>query len=167
MRENWWKFLVLALVVGGLVWWRQQEPQESVLDLPTEEEALEDTVDTFLRDRGLVLPEDSDRANLADQANSGATGVAVRKQEATGTEVTVMAALPDLTDGVYVAWVRQDDGKYLKLGTLRASKGGWLLDYSGKAELMSEEVVVSREDSSQVTTPDEIMLKGTFPQTEQ
>lgn len=162
-RENWWKFLVLALVVLGLIWWRQNrnQPEE---ELVTEAEQIEEQVNRYLEERGIELPEGGRRANLKDVAEGLGTGVAtvVESDETEERTYTVIAGLPDLSVGWYVVWARNAEGDLVNLGRMRQAKGGYLLDTTSAQDLSGyEEVVISKEDSVS-DEPSEIVLEGEF-----
>jgi hypothetical protein len=162
MKDNWWKFLVLAVVVIGLVWWRQNQAPREELEVPTPEEQLEQQVNQFLEDSGIRLPEGSERANLSDQTGGSATGVASRQVGTTRTDITVIADLPDLTGGSYVAWLTDEDGDFERMGALRPAKGGYLIDFSTSQNIEGmDEVVISRETSI-TNQPSELILQGSF-----
>ncbi len=104
---------------------------------------------------------------LTPQSGYQATGYA-RHGFADGRyTLTVLADLPDLESGqVYQVWLVQgaadSEATPRKVGQLRSSKSGYLLDYSASEDLTSHtSFVVSREqtDDNQIETP---VLTGTL-----
>ena len=161
LKDNGWRFLVLGAVVIGLIWWRQQGLVNQDEDILAEQLALEQQVNEFLEERGIELPEGSDRANLRSVAGELGTGVATRVEGGEQTEFTVVAALQELEAGWYEAWLRAD-GEVLSMGRMRSAKGGFVVDYSTGVDASSySNVVVSRQDSS-TSEPMEIVLEGEF-----
>lgn len=162
MRENWWKFLVLAGVVGGLVWWRQGQAPKEEIEVQTPEERLEEQVNRFLDDSGISLPEGAERANLSDVSGGDASGVVSKEESGSLTELTVIADLPELTGGSYVAWLVSDEGVFMRLGALRAAKGGFLVDFSSTSDLTGYDTVVVSRETSITTQPSSEILRGSF-----
>jgi hypothetical protein len=159
LQKDWWRYAAVVAVVFGLVWWRNQAPEA-----PTEEKTLaqvtEERTNQFLKDAGIAIPEGSERANLEDATNTGATGVATRRERNGRTEVTVIAGVPDEA-GTYVGWLRNEAGEYLRMGTMRVSKGGLTLDYS-RANIDEYDRVVVSKETTVGNRPTSEVLRGSF-----
>lgn len=123
-----------------------------------QEVQLEQEVNQFLEENNVQLPEGSERVNLADPTNSGAKGVVTTQEEGASEEVTVLAALPEPTEGSYYAWIKRGDNDFQLIGQLMQGKGGYMLEkmISGQVE---GQIVVSREIEVQ-QAPSTIVLEG-------
>lgn len=162
LRENWWKYLILAVVVVGLLWYRRDGTEDTPeVVTPNDDEVVEQQVDDFLRDRNISLPEGGDRANLRDQTDDGLTGVATRTDE--NELITVLADLPDPEAGnFYQAFLLSGDNDYLSLGRLRPAKGGYLLETRVDADLSGYDTVVISRETGEASEPSRILLRGNF-----
>jgi hypothetical protein len=158
-QKDWWRFAAVAAVVIGLAWWRNQTPSA-----PVEEKTLaqvtEERTNQFLKDAGITIPEGSERANLEDATNSGATGIATRRETNGRTNVTVIAGVPN-ENNAYVGWLVNEAGEYRRLGTMRIAKGGLTLDFSGSNLDGFDQVVVS-EEANVGSKPTKEVLRGSF-----
>jgi hypothetical protein len=158
-QKDWWRYVAVAVVVVGLAWWRNQAPKA-----PVEEKSLaqvtEERTNQFLEDAGIIIPEGSERANLEDVTATGATGIATRREVNGRTEVTVIAGVPN-ENNTYVGWLTNASGEYTRMGTLRVSKGGLTLEYSGNDLDELNQVVVS-EEMNVGNSPTKEVLRGTF-----
>jgi hypothetical protein len=164
MKDNWWKIGVLAVVILGLVYWRQQGAQpEQAIEL-NEEQQLEERVNRFLEETGRVLPEGAERANLTDEVGEGAgTGVATRVADERGTTITILAGLPDPRGGFYQAFLVLGDNEYRSIGRLEAGKGGYMIERRlSNVPEEANEIVVSHEQSLTERPRGDIVLRGTF-----
>lgn len=159
-EKDWWRYLAVVVVVGGLIWWRNRAVGEPVAQPLTQEQVTEQKTNQFLQDAGISIPAGTDRANLADVNNVGATGVATRKVTNGTTEVSVIAGIADESK-MYVAWLKNDSNQYKRLGTLRVAKGGLTLDYSGKNLDGYGKVIVS-EEVKVGSAPTKLILEGGF-----
>lgn len=75
--------------------------------------------------------------------------------------LSVMATLPELTEGNYQVWFKEINGDAIrKAFTLEMSKGGYLGSASISSEVLPFEVLVSRE-MTQDDAMEEVILSGT------
>lgn len=158
-NKDWWRYGLVALVVVGLLWWRNRQQPEAPVAPMSEQEATE-RANKFLQEAGIEVPEGTERANLMDLVNEGLTGVVTRKVEGGKTEISVIAGLPETTK-LYVAWLANDQGDWRRLGRLVDEKGGMKLDYQGEGIGGFDEVVVSEETGVGVK-PTKPVLRGYF-----
>ncbi len=160
MKDTWWKFLVLGLVIVGLLMWRKgQSEDQPVADIASEEE-VEQRVNHLLEQANISLPENSERINLRALEGVEATGVVSLSKDENETRVAVIASLPENESENYVVWMVGDGVDALKLGRLRLAKGGYLLDQSVSEDLRQYERVLIGKESD---LPDSPLLSGDLP----
>jgi len=167
MKDNWWRLLLLIAVVIGLIWWRQSRNDDNkpTPNTNTEEQQVEERANRFLEERNIQLPEGAERTNLKDVSGGEGTGVVTRVASDNKTELTVLAALPDLDEGYYMAWVRNGDNSVQKLGRLQMGKGGYMVDAQVNQKLSgAEKVIISRETKA-TDEPTSVVLEGAFKET--
>jgi hypothetical protein len=154
--------LILILVVVGLIWWRQRDtgPSEEEQQLQEQME-LEQQVDEFLQERGIELPEGSDRANLRDVTGGAAAGVVIRQVGDMEAEYTVIGALPAPESGWYEAWLVSDN-RILDMGRMREGKGGYVVDFSTTEDVSGLDQVQVSQEIRVTEQPTEILLEGSF-----
>lgn len=162
MEGNWWKFLVLGAVILGLVWMRQGTSEEEELGDILTGAALEQQVNDFLETQNMTLPEGGDRANLASQNGSEATGVATREVGEVFTKFHLLASLPDLENGLYEAYVVNDMDENLRLGAMNVRKGGYLLEATMAEDVSGYDIVRIYSPSSVAGSLGDLVLQGTF-----
>lgn len=133
--------IVLVSVLGlylGLKWWNSQTanmPQPALTDGLSVDERGE----SLLKQFGL----NKDRSA---QLKGAGEGYGVVRWSVDKKAMTIVADLPVLTTGMYQVWLKDAQDIFTKLGTMRYSKGGYVLDYSSKMSLPSTFfVVVSKE----------------------
>lgn len=159
-KTGWLSLLLVVLLVGSLAGCRRGG-EEADLELPDETQ-VEEQVNRFLEENQVTLPEGAERANLSSPEDSGETGVVTRQEQEVGEEVTVLAALPDLEQGSYYAWMVTGEDSYELIGALNPAKGGYLIERVMSGEVQSTgEVVVSRE-TSVGDAPTNVVLRGSF-----
>lgn len=162
LKDNWWKFLVLGAVVVGLIWWRQQGTELQNEDELAEQLELQEQVDEFIEERGIELPEGSERANLRAEEGVTGTGVATRVAEGEGVdEFTVAVDLPEPESGWYVAWLVNDE-ETVKLGRLTMTKSGFVGDFSVDEEVSGLNQVRISQETGEVEEPSNTVLEGSF-----
>jgi len=161
LQENWWKFVVLGLVIVALIMWRQQQTAPENQQALAEQMQLAQEVDQFLDEQGITLPSDGDRANLKAVEGVVGNGVAVRMVEDDKTEYTLIANLAEPDMGGYFGWL-SDGTEYLSLGRMRSGKGGFILDYTLlQSGDQFNRVIVSQEEAPD-QSPSSIVLEGAF-----
>src|SRR3989344_1529910 len=99
--------LAIVAVVSGVVYWIKK-PSLKNLPKPTSTPTIEQIEgkleDTFKRQ----IPEDLDKTELKDVAGGDGSGVAARKFEKGGFNLTVLADLPDPEAGnFYQVWLQR------------------------------------------------------------
>ncbi len=160
MQNKQW-LLGAAVVVAllGLVFWRSRQARNDLAQTTVEPtQALEQRVNEFLQERNITLPEGAERVNLESKGAGNETGVvSVQKQE-TATELSVIAGLPEVSEGTYQAKLIDTDAGDQKalditLGSLHLNKGGYLLDTSVSQDVADFEVI-------QVVKGDQVLLEG-------
>lgn len=166
MRGQWW-WVVLAIVVVGIVFWKFQGGGEEVAEdleeiIPNEVVEGERRAEEFLSEKGIDLPNGATRAVLFDKTGGNATGVVVREQMNGQALYTVLAALPDPTDGWYQAWLaRAGNQEPVSLGILALGKGGYLTEVTREFLTDYSRVLVTRETVDD-ETPELVILEGEF-----
>ncbi len=133
--------IILVSVLGlylGMKWWNSQTanmPQPAL----TEGLSVDERGESLLKQFGL----NKDRSA---QLKGTGEGYGVVRWSEDKKSMTVVADLPLLSRGVYQVWSKDAQNVLTKLGTMRYSKGGYVLDYSSKTNLPSTlSVVVSKE----------------------
>lgn len=133
--------IILVSVLGlylGLKWWNSQTanmPQPAL----TEGLSVDERGESLLKQFGL----NKDRSA---QLKGTGEGYGVVRWSEDKKSMTTVADLPVLTTGMYQVWLKDSQGVLTKLGTMRYSKGGYVLDYSSKTSLpASFTVEVSKE----------------------
>ncbi|HKY73926.1 MAG TPA: anti-sigma factor [Patescibacteria group bacterium] len=134
----------VILILGGYLgvkWWKSQIALQKPSIL-TEGVSLDERGQSLLKTYGLS---EQQAAQLKAVEGSDAYGVVRWNTEK--TSLTVLASLPSIKTGAYQVWLTPDDGKQTKLGSMRIEKGGYVLDYVLKKELLPSKfvVVVSKE----------------------
>lgn len=160
--KSWYNlFVVVVLILLGIwVWQRVRGPKTN---LTSEELVLNDQVNQFLDQAGFEIPDDVERANLADVSGGNATGVATRKTDNGTSQFTVLAALPDLDSGWYQAWLNNSDGSApVSLGKLRVAKGGYLVETTTNQDWSDKSQVTVTLEQTMDDQPESTILKGSF-----
>ncbi len=129
---------------------------------------VEEVTQDLSRQLGVTIPEDVERISLADISGGSATGLAIRKYEGGLFEHTILAALPDLSEGkFYAGWlVRGKEGEanysMIATGKLRVAKSGYLLDFSSSKDLSDHAAVVVTLETKDDGKPEKNILEGSF-----
>jgi hypothetical protein len=119
-------------------------------------------VNQFLTDKGINLPTGVKRADLSEANSSGGTGVATQDASAGKNNYAVIADLPELNKGTYVAWLKNEAGEILKLGNLKSEKGGMMVDYSTAKDVSTLKQVVVSQEETVGNAPTNVVLEGSF-----
>ena len=124
-------FIVLVVLVGGILILRNiRNKNES---LPTPSPSIEQKIsETF---NGMTIPDDVDRAELKDVSGGDGFGIATRTE--------ILVDLPEAPLGQYYqAKLMNSEGKSVLLGTLKAAKGGYLIEYNSSRYPGYDKVVI-------------------------
>jgi hypothetical protein len=119
-------------------------------------------VNQFLSDKKINLPEGVERADLHEANSSGGTGVATLDKQSGKNSYSVITDLPELTKGMYVAWLKNEAGEVVKLGNLKSEKGGMMVDYSMYQETGSYKQVIVSQEEKVSGAPTNVVLEGSF-----
>jgi hypothetical protein len=143
--------LVILIVIGiGVGMRRAKKTPQVPLVLPSAS-AYEQIQKTF----NISLPTDVERADLKKVGSVEGMGVATRKWQNGKFEFTVLADLPDPTEGKpYQVWLQKDTGEKIFLGNLRVAKGGFLLNFESTVNFSDYKKVIVVETAN--------VLEGSF-----
>lgn len=165
-REHMIGLMVVLLVVGGGLWWRGKKLAQTSQVLPAEGEGveIEDRASELAKRFGVVLPDNLERAELKDVTGGVGSGIATRSLTGDKFELTILAALPDPEKGSwYAGWLVKDEPFAIwPAGNLRIAKGGFLLEFSGEAELNNYKKVVVTLETKEDKKPETHVLEGSF-----
>lgn len=169
MRQRLFGAVILVLVGVGLVFYlRGGEKKEKGEVGEGDKVQVEEVTRDLSRQLGVSVPEDVERTALSDVSGGSATGLATRKYESGRYEHTVLAALPDLSQGTfYEGWLvrgKEGEGDYsvVSTGKLRVAKSGYLLDFSSSNDLTDHPQVVVTLETKDDGKPEKHMLEGSF-----
>ena len=149
--------IILAAVIGLILWFRKSSLTKKVVPTPTPsaEEKIERTFN-------LTIPDNLERADLRDVAGKKGTGLATRSYENGKFTFTVLANLPDLTSGgFYQVWLIKD-GTNLSLGKMRIAKGGYLLEFTSNKDYLDYKGVLVTEEKVFDSKVENRTLEGSF-----
>ena len=119
--------VILVILIGGVLIIKKSL---SVPQTLTTQEKIEKTFN------GLKIPNDAERIDLTDVSGGESFGIA--------TNTEILANLPDLSSGqVYQAWLLNDQGKKILLGSLKNAKGGYIIEYNSSKYPTYTKIVVS------------------------
>lgn len=147
--------IIIVSVLGvylGIKWWNSQTANmpQPVL---TEGISVDERGESLLKQFGL----NKDRSA---QLKGVGEGYGVVRWSEDKASMTVVAELPVLARGVYQAWMKDAQGTLTKLGAMRYSKGGYVLDYSSKMNLPSSFTIVVSKETKNDEKMEETMLEG-------
>ncbi len=154
--------VVLALL-AAFVYYRQNNKKETptVPPVVSNEKTLEDKFK-------IQIPDDVDKADLKATEGGNGSGIATRDFKNSKFTSSVLADLPAPATGeFYQAWlVKGDTGSkdyaVVSLGKLQTAKGGYLLDYSSKADYPDYKKVIVTSEKKLDNTPEKTVLEGSF-----
>lgn len=151
--------IVVLIGIAAVVFFIQnRQPDVTPIDTtptPNIEDRVKDIEDNFKVD----IPDNVEKASLEGTKGSG---IATRDSQEAGSAFTILADLPDPAAGhFYQAWLRVN-GNLESLGMLRVAKGGYLLDARLKASQASSNDVVITLESKLDSTPETVVLQGSF-----
>jgi hypothetical protein len=142
--------LVILVGLAALIYYWRRPVVDEELQVPQTLSVEDEIEDMF----SLQIPEDVDKAELLDKIGGDASAIATREFVDNKFTHTVLADLPDLEIGSYVAELVKDD-EVLETGVLRAAKGGYILEYQSDKDLSEYKTV-------RVKLGDETVLEGSF-----
>ena len=156
--------VVVLVVLGALIYWRQKNPRQEELKVPetlSVEESLEEKLN-------IQIPDDGDKADLKDATGGSSSGIFSRKSENGKFVSSFVADLPMPAAGKYYeAWlVKGEKGSegysIVSAGRLRSAKGGYLLDFSSNTDYSGYNKILVTLESKSDSTPEETVLEGSF-----
>jgi hypothetical protein len=161
-----WRIGLILLLILGWWWWRGSRlvsQNEQAAPTPTAASVNPGgaRAEEFLEESGIEIPEDNERVVLDAVGGGENTGVMAWSSEGAQATVTVIASLPDLQTGTYAAWLSFED-EFTRIGNLRLSKSGYLLDTRVEARVIeqAQRVIVSRETGVDRGEPVDRVLEG-------
>jgi len=154
--------IVVLVLLGGIVWWRQknQETPKVPQTLSTEQ-SLEQKYN-------IQIPEDVSKAELKDVTGGSASGIVTKDFKDGEFTSSVIADLPDPESGhFYEAWLSKgekgsSDYSLISLGTFNNAKGGYLLDYNSKTDYSDYDSVMITSETKLDKNPESTVLEGNF-----
>ena len=156
--------IVVLVVLGALIYWRQKNPRQEELKVPetlSVEESLEEKLN-------IQIPDDGDKADLKDATGGSSSGIFSRKSENGKFVSSFVADLPVPAAGKYYeAWLVKgekgsEDYSIVSAGRLRSAKGGYLLDFSSNTDYSGYNKILVTLESKSDSTPEETVLEGSF-----
>ncbi len=156
--------IVVLAVIAGIVLFIQRRRQELSVPLvsPSPTPSLEQQERSLENRFNVTIPDDVEKTTLKDVKGLGFSGIATRDFTNSTFNLTVLADIPDPESGkFYQVWLTKN-GQNRLMGTMRAAKGGFLLDTSLGEDLTSFNGVVVSLESKNDLSVEEVTLKGTF-----
>lgn len=153
--------VILALVVGAVLWFRGRTSKEVMAPTTSSEEQIEKSFN-------LTIPEDVDKAELKDVSGGNGSGIATRKFENGSFSHMVLADLPDPAAGMfYEGWLvrgKMGDANfaYISTGRMRVAKGGYLLEFNSSVDYSDYMGVVVTAEKVNDKMPETHILEGSF-----
>src|SRR3989344_6527669 len=156
--------VVVLVVLGALIYWRQKNPRQEELKVPetlSVEESLEEKLN-------IQIPDDSDKADLKDATGGSSSGIFSRKSENGKFVSSFVADLPVPAAGKYYeAWLVKgekgsEDYSIVSAGRLRSAKGGYLLDFNSNTDYSGYNKILVTLESKSDSSPEETVLEGNF-----
>jgi hypothetical protein len=155
--------IVVLILLGGIVWWRQKSLKETtkVPQTLSTEQSLEQKYN-------IQIPEDVSKAELKDVTGGNASGIVTKDYKNGEFTSSVIADLPAPEAGhFYEAWLSKgekgsSDYSIISLGTFNSAKGGYLLDFSSKTDYSSYDNAMVTSETKLDNTPETIILQGSF-----
>jgi hypothetical protein len=149
--------LVILAVLAAIVFW-VRKPKTNSLQLPQPTSIEQQMENKF----NVQIPENVEKAELSDVSGGTASGIATREYKDGKFTLTVLADLPDLSDGnLYQAWLVNGD-KTVSAGQLTLAKGGYLLDFNSSTDYSSYNSIVITSESKLDMIPESHVLEGSF-----
>jgi hypothetical protein len=137
-------FVVVVAIVAGVLIIKNRagiSPEANPSATPSVQEQLQNKFN------GLVVPKDTESADLKDVSGGNAIGLATRSE--------ILADLPTPPVGEnYQGWLEDSSGNTILLGTLKTAKGGWILSYDSSKYPGYNKIIV--------TLGEKHILEGSF-----
>ncbi len=153
--------VVLALLAGFVYYRNNKKETPTVPPVVSNEKTLEDKFK-------IQIPDDVDKADLKAADGGSASGIATKDFTDNKFTSSVLADLPVPAAGeFYQAWLVKgetgsSDYAVVSLGKLKTAKGGYLLDYSSKADYPDYKKVIVTLEKKSDNTPEKTVLEGSF-----
>lgn len=112
-------FLLVVIITAVLLIDRKMKVSKPVAPIATP--SIQQKIESKFK--GLTIPANVEQIELKDVTGGESMGIATRNE--------ILADLPDLAKGqIYQAYLVNSFGKIVLLGSLRAAKGAWILEYN-------------------------------------
>lgn len=150
--------LVILALVAGLVYWFRK-PAKNKLTVSTPAPSVVKNIENRFN---LTIPDNLEKAELKDITGGEGSGLATRSYENAKFTLTVLANLPDLTQGAfYQVWLVKD-GTNLSLGKMRVAKGGFLLEFEANKNYSDYKKVLVTLEKVLDSKVEKQVLEGSF-----
>jgi hypothetical protein len=127
-------FIILVLIIVGVLFVSKKVKTVKTPVSPVPP-SIEQQVESKFN--GLTIPMDSARIELKDVSGGRGMGIATRSE--------ILADLPGLNVGQkYQGYLENSSGKTVLLGTLKAEKGGWILNFDSAKYPEYNKVIVTQ-----------------------
>jgi len=127
-------FIILVLIIVGVLFVSKKVKTVKTPVSPVPP-SIEQQVESKFN--GLTIPMDSARIELKDVSGGRGMGIATRSE--------ILADLPGLNVGQkYQGYLENSSGKTVLLGTLKAEKGGWILNFDSTKYPEYNKVIVTQ-----------------------
>lgn len=153
--------IALILIAIAIVYFMQKR-NEAPLTLPLTTPNSQTITSKF---PNITIPDDMASIELKDVGGGTSSGFASRKFENGKFELVAIVDLPDPDLGYYYqGWLISGNTQpYMPLGRLNLAKGGWILNYQSTIDRSTfNKVVISLEKGPVSTSPEKIILEGSF-----
>ena len=143
-RNEFIAFIIMVAIIAGVLYVKNRNKST-----PTVVPTAPPSVQLQLQNKfnGLTVPTGAGSIELKDV--SGGTGMGI------ATKTEILADLKSLSAGQsYQAYLADPSGKTVLLGTLKMSKGGWILDYDSSKFPGYNKIIVSQGNTH--------ILEGSF-----
>ncbi len=154
--------LIIFVVIAAVVLWSRKPrvtPVES--PLPSPQTKVEEKFN-------YEIPEDANKVDLKNVAGGEGQGIATRVYRNNRFELVILADLEDPQKGeFYEGWlVKGKEGEtdfgYLKLGSLRMAKGGYLLEFDADKDYSAYNQLWVTLETKADNKPEKHILEGSF-----
>lgn len=154
--------LVLALLVGGALYFYSQKNTDQKKETKSEQPASNDQTNDQSDNLPVLEPEKIDLTAVNGEGHGVANRIFSDKQFIH----TITAQLPDLSNNQYYAgWLGQkigDKETFISTGNFEANGGDFYLEHRDTKDLSAYTHVVVSLEEKPVTAPTTIVLEGNF-----